>query len=40
MSNELVINALRMAWFKRRPDKQAGLILKTAVDGSFTLATP
>lgn len=26
MTRELVIDALRMAWFKRHPDKQAGLI--------------
>jgi len=26
MHRDLVINALRMAWFKRHPDKQAGLI--------------
>jgi len=26
MKGQLVIDALRMAWFKRRPDKQAGLI--------------
>jgi transposase InsO family protein len=26
MGRELVIDALRMAWFKRHPDRQAGLI--------------
>lgn len=27
MTRDIVIDALRMAWFKRRPGKQAGLIL-------------
>lgn len=26
MTRDIVIDALRMAWFKRHPDKQAGLI--------------
>ncbi len=26
MHRDIVINALRMAWFKRHPDQQAGLI--------------
>jgi transposase InsO family protein len=27
MTRDIVIDVLRMAWFKRHPDKQAGLIL-------------
>ncbi len=27
MTRDIVIDALRMAWFKRHPSKQAGLIL-------------
>ena len=37
MSRDIVIDALRMAWFKRHPSKQAGVILDSdrGIQGGF-----
>ena len=31
MTRDIVIDALRMAWFKRHPSKQAGLIFHSVL---------
>jgi len=36
MTRDIVIDALRMAWFKRHPDKQAGLIFRKRPSTSRT----
>jgi len=39
MKGQLVIDALRMAWFKRRPDKQAGLIFHSDRGSQYVSAS-